>query len=190
MIRPGRHWNEPEVNAKDRPMRDESDASDGPSLVSNRTMDIVVAILFLGASLLVILDSTRLGFRWQEGVGPGAGYFPFYIALIMAGASLINLVRAIFDSRAASETFVTRPAFGKVLAVLVPLTAFVLAIAFVGIYLSSAAFIALFMMYFGGYAFYRAIPVGAGVAIALFLMFEKWFLVPLPKGPVEIWLGY
>jgi hypothetical protein len=26
--------------------------------------------------------------------------------------------------------------------------------------------------------------------LALFLMFEKWFLVPLPKGPLEAWLGY
>ena len=26
--------------------------------------------------------------------------------------------------------------------------------------------------------------------VALFLMFEIWFLVPLPKGPVEEWLGF
>jgi hypothetical protein len=24
----------------------------------------------------------------------------------------------------------------------------------------------------------------------LFFMFERWFLVPLPKGPLEAWLGY
>lgn len=171
-------------------MHDKRDASDEPMLVSSRAMDIVVALLFLAAAALVIVDSTRLGFRWQEGVGPGAGYFPFYVALVMAGASLINLIRAILHKRGSEEIFVTRPAFLKVLAVLVPLAAFVAAIAFVGIYVSSAIFIALFMMYFGGYAFYRAIPVGGGVAIVLFFLFEKWFLVPLPKGPLEAWLGY
>ena len=46
------------------------------------------------------------------------------------------------------------------------------------------------MMYFGSFAVYRALPVGAGVALALFFLFEKWFLVPLPKGPLEHMLGY
>jgi len=28
------------------------------------------------------------------------------------------------------------------------------------------------------------------VPFALFLLFEIWFLVPLPKGPLEEFLGY
>ena len=170
-------------------MREQDDTPEGPKLVSNRAMDIVVAIIFLVLSGVVFYDSARLGFRWQEGVGPGAGYFPFYVALIMAGASLINLVRAIIDKRGSAEIFVTRAAFAKVLAVLLPLIVFVVAIAFAGIYVSAAVFIVLFMMYFGGYSF-RALPVGGGVAVALFFLFEKWFLVPLPKGPIEAWLGF
>src|SRR6185503_4833935 len=31
--------------------------------------------------------------------------------------------------------------------------------------------------------------VSAGTAVALFLIFERWFLVPLPKGPIEAFLG-
>jgi len=171
-------------------MYDQKDDSSEGSLVSNRTMDIIGAVLFLLVSLLVITDSVRLGFKWQEGVGPGPGYFPFYIALIMVGASLINLARAIFDREAAAATFVSWPALRRVLAVFVPLVLFVVAIAFAGIYASAAVFITLFMMYFGGFAAYRALPVGIGVALALFFLFEKWFLVPLPKGPLEHMLGY
>jgi putative tricarboxylic transport membrane protein len=159
-------------------------------LVSKRTMDIAVALVFLGVSALVLYDSRRLGVRWQEGVGPAAGYFPFYVALIMAGASLINLVQAIREKGAAGETFVSGPAFRQVLAVFLPLTAFVIAIAFIGIYVAAAIFIALFMMYVGRYNIVPSAAVGAGVPVALFLMFEKWFLVPLPKGPLETLLGY
>jgi p-aminobenzoyl-glutamate transporter AbgT len=36
----------------------------------------------------------------------------------------------------------------------------------------------------------RILPVSLGVPILLFLMFEVWFLVPLPKGPVEALFGY
>lgn len=171
-------------------MQQEDGSSDEPRLVSNRTMDIVAALLFLAVAGLVIMDSVRLGFGWQDGVGPGAGYFPFYIALIMGGASLVNLVRALVQAQVPGETFVSRPAFAQVLAVLLPLLVFAVAIAFIGIYVSAAIFITLFMMYFGSYAVYRAAPVGLAVALVLFFLFEKWFLVPLPKGPLEAWLGY
>jgi hypothetical protein len=169
-------------------MRDD-DTPAGRKLVSNRAMDIAVALIFLAIAAVVIADSTRLGVRWQEGVGPGAGYFPFYVALVMGAASLINLARAIVDKEAAATIFVSRPEMLRVLAVLVPLVAYTIAIAFLGIYVASALFIALFMVYFGGYL-WQSLPVGVGVALALFLMFEKWFLVPLPKGPLEAWLGY
>jgi hypothetical protein len=46
------------------------------------------------------------------------------------------------------------------------------------------------MWWFGRYAPVRGLAVGLVIATALFLMFEVWFLVPLPKGPLEHWLGY
>lgn len=55
---------------------------------------------------------------------------------------------------------------------------------------TSAAYVALFMWRFGQYSLARGAVVGIAVALALFLMFEVWFLVPLPKGPVESLLGY
>jgi len=169
---------------------DNDPASGGPRLVSVRTMDIVVALLLLGASAVVMTDSVRLGMGWGAIEGPGAGYFPFYIGLLMAIASLVNLVRAFGDTKGAAKTFVTKPAIKKVLAVLTPLALYVVAIKFIGIYLASAIYIALFMWYFGRYPWPRGALVGLGVALSLFLMFEVWFLVPLPKGPLEDMLGY
>jgi len=31
--------------------------------------------------------------------------------------------------------------------------------------------------------------VSIGTVVAIYLMFEKWFLVPLPKGPIEDFFG-
>jgi hypothetical protein len=163
--------------------------NDGPRLVSTRTMDIVVALLFLVASAIVITDSLRLGMRWQEVEGPAAGYFPFYIALFMAIASVINLLRALLDGGTV-KTFVTTPAFRQVLAVLLPLLVYVVVLTFIGIYVASAIYIALFMWYFGRYPIPKGLAIGVAVAVALFFMFEVWFLVPLPKGPLEDFLGY
>jgi putative tricarboxylic transport membrane protein len=160
-------------------------------LVSNRTMDIVFALLFLGASAVFIADSARLGFRWIDNEGPASGYFPFYIALAMGIASLVTLVQALRGrTEDAGETFVSRRAFGRVLAVLIPTIVFIGLIGYLGLYVASAIFIAAFMLFFGRQNPLKAVAVGAGVPFALFMLFEKWFLVPLPKGPLETMLGY
>lgn len=164
---------------------------DDPSLVSNRTMDIIVALLFLGVSAVFITDSTRLGFRWIDNEGPASGYFPFYIAVMMVIASIGNLVNAILGRTAGGEgTFVGRAALGRVLAVLVPAVAYVAMVQYLGIYVASTIFIFVFMLLVGRESFVRALGVSVTVPLALFFMFEVWFLVPLPKGPFELWLGY
>lgn len=169
----------------------DDDSSDGPSLVTNRTMEIAVALFLLGLSAIVIYDSVRLGFSWLENEGPASGYFPFYIAVILGTASIVNLFRAAMArGGAGSESFVSKPAFKRVLAVLIPAFIFVAAIQFLGIYVASGLFIIAFMLTLGRESIFKSALVGIAVPVALFFLFEVWFLVPLPKGPVEHFLGY
>jgi hypothetical protein len=184
---------------KTQAMHENQSEDDSRALVSNRTMEIVVALLLLCGSAIVIYDCMRIGFGWQEGVGPAPGYFPFWIAVIMGIASLVTLVSAVLHG-GPSEVFVALRPFGRVLAVLVPAFVYVALIGGVslgpvdvpgiGIYVASAMFIFLFMVAVGRTNPLLALGVGIGVPLALFFMFEKWFLVPLPKGPLETWLGY
>lgn len=182
-------------------MNHDDSADDGPSLVSNRIVEIIVALLFLLGSAIVIIDSVRLGFGWIEGEGPAPGYFPFYIAVFMAVASLATLFQAIMGKiKDGGESFVSVIGFGRVLSVLVPTLLYVMligglkigpvAIPGLGLYVASGIFIALFMVVFGKDNPLKALAVGAAVPFVLFLMFEKWFLVPLPKGPLEAMLGF
>jgi hypothetical protein len=159
-------------------------------LLSIRAMDIAVAIALVAVAGIVITDSLRLGVGWREAEGPTAGYFPFYIGVFLGLASLVNLARAWVDRPSGERVFVTRVGIRRVLAVLVPFAVYVVAIGFIGIYVASALYIALFMWWFGRYTPVRGLAVGIVVATTLFLMFEVWFLVPLPKGPLEQWLGY
>jgi hypothetical protein len=161
------------------------DGPQGRRLVSIRTMDIAVALLFLAGSVVVITDSLRLGIGWRENEGPQGGYFPFYIGLILGVSSAVNLVRAVLDTKGGQRTFTTGPALRQVLAVLLPLLVYVFAVTFIGIYVSSAIYMALFMWYFGKYALWRGVIIGLVVSAVFFLMFEIWFLVPLPKGPLD-----
>lgn len=158
--------------------------------LSHRAMEIGTALFFLLASSIVIFDSWRLGIGWKESEGPAAGYFPFYIGVFMALASFVVLFKGIAAKSLSSKTFVTHEGFKSVILVLIPLTIYVATIDYFGIYLASTIYIALFMWHFGKYSIPVAIFTGAAVALALFAMFEVWFLVPLPKGPIEEYFGY
>ena len=164
-------------------------ADEGRPLVTNRTMEMVVALLLLGGSALVIVDSVRLGFGWRDGEGPAPGYYPFWVAVMLGVASLANLIAAI-RGHGAGEIFVSARPFGRVLAVLIPSIIFVALIGYIGIYAASALFIFSFMVAVGRENVFKAFGVSVAVPIALFFMFEQWFLVPLPKGPIEAMLGY
>ncbi len=166
------------------------DDADEPQLVSYRTMDIVVALLFLVVAAIVISDSLRLGIAWKPSEGPRPGYFPFYIALVMGLASVVNLVRALPRTEKGAETFTSVPGAKRMAAIFVPAVVYVLATSYIGIYVASAIYIAAFMMVVGKFQIWQAAAVALGVSLLSFFMFEVWFLVPLPKGPLEAALGY
>ncbi len=160
----------------------------GDSLVSKRSADIAVALFLVAVGGLVIADSLRLGIGWAED-GPKPGYFPFYTGLLMVLASLYTIV---LDLRRMKNggSFVGRSQLRDVLKVLVPSAIYVGLIGFIGIYVASALFIAVFMHWLGRFRWPMIIIVSIAVPFALFLVFEHWFLLPLPKGPLEDLLGY
>ena len=168
-------------------MQHQDQASNG--LVSKRKADIVVALLLAGAGALVIYDSLRLGIGWAAD-GPQSGYFPFYIGLFLVLASLGTVGVALFGRRQRDGVFVERGQLRDVLKVLVPTAIFIGLIGYIGIYVASALFIALFMRWLGKFRWRMIGIVSVAVPFVFFLLFEIWFLVPLPKGPLEDFLGY
>lgn len=169
----------------------EPPTDDTPLLVSRRTVDIGVAALLLLLAVVFCWESYKLGAGWEEGTGPAAGFFPFLVSAMLGVASLFNIVGALRDrDPGADEDFISLTGLARITYVLLPLGAFIFAIHYIGIYVSSAVFIAGFMMVFGQNGIVKSALVGIGVPLALFFMFEKWFLVPLSKGPLEAMLGY
>ena len=161
----------------------------GQYLVSYRAVDAAVAVLFMAVSVVVMWDSWSIGASWASD-GPQAGYFPFYIGLIMFIASLCTLVTALITKTPNLATFVGKSQLKSVLQVLIPTIVYVVAIPYLGLYVAGALYIIFFMVWIGKYSFVKAIPVGILVPLALFMLFEVWFLIPLPKGPVETALGF
>ncbi|MEJ1159606.1 tripartite tricarboxylate transporter TctB family protein [Prosthecomicrobium sp. N25] len=163
-------------------------ANGNETTVSSRTMELIVAAAFMGVAALVMYDSWRIGARWGSD-GPEAGYFPFYVGLIMFVASAATFGINLF-AVSASSNFVGRSELKQVLQVLIPTIVFVVAIGYLGLYVAGAIFIAYFMVVLGKYPVWKVVPIAILVPGVLFMMFEVWFLVPLPKGPLEAAFGY
>ncbi|MGH8691895.1 MAG: tripartite tricarboxylate transporter TctB family protein [Burkholderiales bacterium] len=148
-----------------------------------------MAALFFIFGAVVIYDSVRLGFGWQEVHGPRPGYFPFYIGLIICITSLLNFVRALRMAPAQNKTFVQVGQLKLVLTVLIPTAIYAALVTWIGIYASSVLFIGFFMRWLGRYPWWKVSAVSVVTVVTFYVTFEIWFKVPLPKGPVERLLG-
>ncbi len=155
---------------------------------SQKAVDLFVAGAIAALAALVMVDNYRLGAKWA-GDGPQAGYFPFYIGLIMFIAAAVTFLKAL-RAKGPRRVFVDPQQFRSVLAIFIPSAVFIGAAYFIGIYIATTLFLTYFMRVLGGYRARIIAPVALGVPIAFFLLFEVWFLVPLPKGPVESFLGF
>jgi hypothetical protein len=162
-----------------------------PAVTNNNTVDAVVAVILMVIGAVVIFESRRLGAGWTSD-GPGAGYFPFYIGVIICISGLGVLYQALFSKARDTATFVDREQLKRVLSVLVPAMVYVLTIEFLGLYLASAIYIAVFMVVLGQYSPLKSVMLAVIVNAVFFAMFEIWFKVPLYKGSLDPlhFLGY
>ncbi len=153
--------------------------------VSRRAVEIVVALLLLGLAGLALWDSYGRGMGWDN--GPENGFFPARVAAILAIAAVAALVSAL---RREDSVFVTYGQLRLVAQVFVPLFLYVLGIAYLGIYVASALFMAVFMIMLGEFRWWQTVLGVVLVPLVAFWVFELQFRVPLPKGPIEAFLGY
>lgn len=163
----------------------------GSARASARTVviDLVVAVLVFALGAIVGYDSYRLGASWGSD-GPQAGYFPFYIGLLICICGAVVFVQSFVRLGTDRKVFVTAGQFKQVLVILLPSSVYVFGVWLIGIYVSSFLFITLFMKLAGQYSWLRSLVVGLAVSVSAFVLFEIWFKIPLPKGPVERLLGF
>jgi len=152
-----------------------------------RTADLITAALLIALGVIVLADALRLGIGWGTD-GPKSGFFPFWLAVAMIAACAGIVVQAL--RRGKTRPFIARDALGPVLKVLGPAAGAVLAMQFVGLYVACAVYMGFYMRWIGRNSWPAVLVVSVGFSVTTFVVFEKWFLVPMPKGPLEAWLGY
>jgi hypothetical protein len=152
-----------------------------------RSADRVTAAILMLVGAVVLYDAVRLGFGWGTD-GPQSGFFPFWLAVILLLTCSLLLVQTVATS--GGRPFVTRTQLAPVAKVLVPAAAMVAATHVLGLYVAAAVYLGFYMRWVGRHSWSAVVLLAVGIPLVTFVIFEQWFLVPLPKGPVEAWLGY
>jgi putative tricarboxylic transport membrane protein len=191
--------NPPNEKSKEAPMSDSeieivvddptAPEVDSPVVTSVRVVDVAVSLLLIALAATLGYDNWRTGISWDS-TGPQAGYFPFYLSVILTGASLYGLVASFLSRKEAAETFVTRAQLWRVMAVFVPTLLFCLATQFLGLYVASFLLIAAFMRMVGRIALWKSLLTAFLFTAIMFVTFDIAFDVIMPKGPLEAAFGY
>ncbi len=162
-----------------------------------RAADLVTAGFLIAVAGIVLYDALRLGVGWSTD-GPKSGFFPFWLALVLllcAGAVFTRAWR-----RHADGVFVTRAQLIPVGKVLIPVVVFILltsgiklgdrtVLPALGLYVAAALYLAVYMRWVGRHRWVTVVVLAIAIPVVTFVIFEKWFIVPMPKGPLEDWLG-
>ena len=143
-----------------------SSSKTGPT---HRLVEAGITLLITLFGVIVIIGSVKAGINWGA-EGPRAGFFPFYIGIFIVVSSAINLWNGLREDN--DELFAEWGQLRQVMSVVIP----------TAIYVG-------FMRWLGKYRWLTVLGVAFGMPIVTYFIFERWFLVPLPKGPVEEWLG-
>src|SRR5258708_27231592 len=165
----------------------EEQPADSPVVASSRTVDIAVSLLLLALAGLLAFDNWRTGLSWDS-TGPQAGYFPFFLSLILAASSVYGIVKELAARQ--SEPCVRREQLRRVLQVFAPTLAFCLLMQWLGLYVASFLLVAGFMIWVGRIAVWKSLVTALVFTVAMFATFELAFDVIMPKGPLEALLGF
>src|SRR5688500_18440741 len=152
-----------------------------------RTADIVTAAALMLLGGVVLYDAVRLGIGWGTD-GPRSGFFPFWLALLMVAVSALVLAQAA--RRLSPRPCATRAQAKPVLTVLWPAVAMLVLMQLSGLYVAAACCVGFHMRWIGHHRWVTVAAIAVSVPVVTFFSFGTWFLVPMPKGPLEAWLGY
>jgi hypothetical protein len=167
----------------------EEAAVESQPVVGTRSVDIAVYLLLIALAGVLGYDNWQTGAAW-EADGPQAGYFPFYLCVLLAAASLYGLADKLFMATGSGETFVTRDQLRRVMQVFVPTLLFCLFMQWLGLYVASFILIAGFMWIVGRIALWKSLLTAFLFSVIMFVTFDIAFDVIMPKGPLEAAFGH
>ena len=151
-----------------------------------RKANLGVAIFLFLIGAIVMYDAVRLGFRWDPGFGPGAGYLPFYLSLgvlICTGINIVKQIRQLSkEGITGDKRLIQEGGLKPILWVLVPSTVMVILTSIIGLHFAAFFFLLFYMRAVGKIGWLECALVSVLFPIGMYVVFDRLFLIPLPDG--------
>ena len=153
--------------------------------------DRIVAIGLIFVSLGVAWKATELPVGILPKEGPGGGFLPFWLSLGIAAVALMVLIQSLLASRrdksdtTSEGVFMSREGLRDLMRVGLPGMIMILLIGVISVYFSAALFIFYCLFIVGGHNLKTSLGVSIGVPVVVYYIFEKFLIIPLPKGYAE-----
>jgi hypothetical protein len=147
-----------------------------------RQADIVFALVLLGLAVLVAQESLQLNIGWGLN-GPEGGFFPFWLSVGLGICCVVILAQALWRTTPALNRPLVKPGgWGLLLTVALPALALVVLTEMIGLYLAAALYIGFNMRWIGRHHWLLVLALSLGIPLGSYFLFDKWFLIPMPKG--------
>jgi len=156
-----------------------------------RRAEMVAAlILAIGAAILV-REALRLPVGWTS-IGPGSGFFPFWLSIGVAVTAVVIVMKSVRVPATSGRDapFIRPTAWKPLLIVFLPMVGVIAALRYLGIYIGGGLYLAGYMTFVGRHRWISIILVSVLIPVALFFIFERWFILPMPKGRLLEYLLY
>lgn len=157
-------------------------------MISRFTAEIATAAITAALGLTIVIGALEYGVGWGS-AGPEPGAFPFYIGVLIVLASLAVAGQAVAQRHNLAEHFLDGERARRVAAFFLPIVLFVPVAILLGLYVATAIYLFIVMIWQGRYHPLMALAVSVGVAAFFYVVLERGFQVPLLKGPLEAALG-
>jgi hypothetical protein len=157
-----------------------------------RKADVICAMVLLAIGAVVCYDASRQGvFGWGS-TGPEAGMYPFLLGLGVILGSLVIIGQTFLRSRRTKEDkpFMPPGALKPVLYVGIPAALMVFLTEFIGLYLAAGLYLAVYMRWIGRHRWISVAAVSILLPLAGYVLFDKWFQIPLPEGSLAAYLPF
>ena len=148
-----------------------------------RKAEIIVAFFFVAIGIIAIVDAARVGFGWGPS-GPESGFFPFYLGVGTLICSAFVLTKGFkeFKKEGSGKRLIPEGGLKPILWVLIPSAGMVILTELVGLHIAAAIFLAFYMRAVGKIRWVTVALVSILLPASLFVVFDKFFLIPLPTG--------
>ncbi|MFQ5989906.1 MAG: tripartite tricarboxylate transporter TctB family protein [Candidatus Methylomirabilales bacterium] len=153
-----------------------------------RRAELACAFGLMALAAIFAWYAQELPIGWVTGSGPGGGFFPFWLSVIMGTIAAVVGVQELLKGsapRQAAQRFFAEGGLRQVLLIAIPGFIMVALIDVISTYLAAIIFLFYYTRGVGKHSWPIVLLVTVAVPVGIFLLFEKFLLIPLPKGYLD-----